>query len=132
MSSKLTRPSPLGSRALLTRILDQPNLVAAIQALPAQALGRLIDHVGLEDSGEIVALATTEQLRRIFDNDLWRSERPGKDESFDAGRFALWLEVMLEAGEEFAAGKLAELPEDLVTLALQSTFWSSTSTNWPS
>ena len=111
-------PRYAAPRQLLARILDQPNLVAAIQALPAPALGKLIDHVGLEDAGEIVALATTEQLKRIFDDDLWRSERPGKDESFDSGRFALWLEVMLEAGEEFAAQKLAELPEDLVTLAL--------------
>jgi hypothetical protein len=103
----------------LTRILEQPNLVAAIEALPAPALGKLIGHIGLEDAGEIVALATTEQLKRIFDDDLWRSERPGKDESFDADRFALWLEIMLEAGEEFAANKLAEMPEDLVTLALQ-------------
>ena len=105
-------------RQLLRRMLDEPNLVAAVQALPATALGKVIDHIGLEDAGEIVALATTEQLQRIFDDDLWRSERPGKDETFDANRFALWLEVMLEAGEEFAAQKLAELPEDLVTLAL--------------
>jgi hypothetical protein len=111
-------PRQASPQKLLSRILDQPNLVAAVQALPAQALGKLIDHVGLEDAGEIVALATTDQLRRIFDDDLWRSERPGKDETFDANRFALWLEVMLEAGEEFAAQKLAELPEDLVTLAL--------------
>ena len=116
MSPLPTRPA--APRQILTRILDQPNLVAAVQALPARALGKLIDHIGLEDAGEIVALATTEQLKSIFDDDLWRSERPGKDESFDANRFALWLEIMLEAGEEFAAHKLAELPEDLVTLAL--------------
>jgi len=103
---------------VLIRILDQPNLVGAVQALPARALGKLIEHIGLEDCGEIIALATTEQLKGIFDDDLWRSERPGKDEQFDANRFALWLEVMLEAGEEFAARKLADLPEDLVTLAL--------------
>jgi hypothetical protein len=107
-----------GTHALLSRLLDQPNLVAAVQALPAPVLGKLIQHIGLEDCGEIVALATTEQLRGIFDDDLWRSERPGKDETFDARRFALWLEIMLEAGEAFAAHKLAELPEDLVTLAL--------------
>ena len=111
-------PTPYAApRQLLTRILDQPNLVAAVQALPARALGKLIDHVGLEDCGEIVALATTQQLKGIFDEDLWRSERPGQDETFDSNRFALWLEIMLEAGEEFAAHKLAELPEDLLTLA---------------
>ena len=119
MSRSLTQNAPLGSRKLLSRILDQPNLVAAVQALPAQALGKLIEYVGLEDSGEIVTLATTEQIKGLFDDDLWRSERPGKDETFDADRFALWLEVMLEAGEEFAAQRLAELPEDLVTLAMQ-------------
>jgi hypothetical protein len=116
MSPLTTRHT--AQRDLLARVLDQPNLVAAVQALPARALGKLIDHVGLEDAGEIVALATTPQLKRIFDDDLWQSPGPGKDESFDADRFALWLEVMLEAGEEFTARKLAELPEDLVTLAL--------------
>ena len=89
-----------------------------MQSLPAAALGKLIDHVGLEDAGEIVALATTEQLRGVFDDDLWRAERPGQDETFDADRFGRWLEIMLEAGEEFAAERLVELPEDLVTLAL--------------
>lgn len=105
------------SGQLLARILDEPNLVVAVQSLPAQALGKVISHVGLEDAGEIVALATTAQLRSVFDDDLWRSPSPGRDETFDADRFTLWLEVMLEAGEEFAAAKLAELPEDLVTLA---------------
>jgi hypothetical protein len=118
MPGNVIRLAPPGSRELLARILEQPSLVAAVQALPAAALGRLINHVGLEDAGEIVALATTEQLRHVFDDDLWRSERPGQDESFDADRFALWLEIMLEAGEETAAQRLVELPEDLVTLAL--------------
>ena len=119
MVSKLTRPAPLGSRELLARILDQPNLVAAVQGLPAPVLGKLINHVGLEDAGEIVALASIEQIRRIFDDDLWRSPQPGQDETFDGARFARWLEIMLEAGEVFAASRLAELPEDFVTLALQ-------------
>lgn len=113
--ARFAQPRP---RQLLAWILEDPALVATVQALEPRVLGRLIQHVGLEDSGEIVSLATTEQLERIFDEDLWRSEEPGKDEAFDADRFALWLEVMLEAGEDFTAQKLAELPEDLVTLSL--------------
>jgi hypothetical protein len=109
------QPSP---RSLLTRILDEPDLAARIQELPPPVLGRLIDRVGLEDAGELVALATTEQIARVFDDDLWKNERPGQEERFDAGRFLVWLEVMLEAGEAFAAKRLSELPEDLVTLAL--------------
>lgn len=118
MTSAIARIPQPRPRQLLARILEDPGLVAAVQALEPRVLGRLIQHVGLEDSGDLVSLATTEQLKRIFDEDLWRSQGPGKDETFDAARFALWLEVMLEAGEDFTAQKLADLPEDLVTLAL--------------
>jgi hypothetical protein len=100
-------------------VLETPELSAQIQALPAPVLGKLIDRVGLEDAGELVALATTEQLAEIFDADLWHSAHAGQDESFDAGRFLVWLEIMLEAGERFVAERLAELPEELVTLAFQ-------------
>lgn len=108
------RPS---SRKLLARVLETPELSAQIQALPAPVLGKLINEVGLEDAGELVALATTEQLVGIFDEDLWRSARLGEDERFDSQRFLVWLEVMLEAGDAFVAERLAELPPDLVTLA---------------
>jgi hypothetical protein len=103
---------------LLTRLLEEPALVALVQGLEGAALGRLIDHVGLEDAGEIVALATTAQLEEIFDHDLWRSRSVGQDESFDPARFALWLEILLEAGEELTARKLSELDEDLLTMAI--------------
>lgn len=112
---RFTKAAP---RQLVARILEQPEVVSMVRALEPRALARLIDHVGLEDSGELVALATTEQLGRVFDEDLWRSARPGEDESFDPDRFGLWLEVMLEAGEDFVAEKLAGLPEELVLLGL--------------
>lgn len=105
-------------RRLLSRILEAPELVSMVRSLEPRALGKLVNHVGLEDAGELVALATTDQLRQVFDEDLWQSERAGVDESFDADRFALWLEVMLEGGEAFVAEKLGELPEELVTLGL--------------
>jgi hypothetical protein len=116
----LNKPQRLvqpGARNLLARILDQPQLAEQIQRLPPAVLGSLIERVGLEDAGELVALATTEQLADVFDDDLWRNERPGEEERFDAGRFLVWLEVMLEAGDAVVARKLAALPEDLVTLA---------------
>ncbi len=121
MSRPISQPAryaPPSARQLLARILETPELVSAVRALPAQALGRLINHVGLEDSGDLVALASTDQLRQVFDEDLWTSAGPGGEERFDGDRFALWLEVLLEAGEELAARKLVELPLDLVTLAL--------------
>ena len=118
MPISLAPHAPANPHALLARILEQPELVHAVQSLPPDALLRLIDRVGLADAGELIALTTTEQLRRVFDEDVWRSQRPGEDERFDPARFTLWLGVMLEAGERFVADKLAELPEDLIELAL--------------
>jgi hypothetical protein len=111
------KPRPSSSQ-LLARILETPDLAAAVQGLPAPALARLIDEVGLEDAGEIVAFASPAQLAEVFDADLWRSDQAGADERFDGGRFLVWLEVMLEAGDAFVAERLASLPEDLLALAL--------------
>ena len=46
------------SSQLLARILDAPDLGARIQRLEAPALARLIEHVGLESAGELVAFAS--------------------------------------------------------------------------
>ena len=118
MDDHAGRGAPPGSRRLLARILEEPGLVAAVRALEPRALARLIDHVGLEDSAEIVSLATTDQLVQVFDEDLWAAERPGRGERFDAARFCLWLEVLREAGDAFAADRIAALPVELVMLGL--------------
>jgi hypothetical protein len=109
------RPS---SSQILARMLEIPDLAEAVRELPAPALAKVIDAVGLEDAGEIVAFASPAQLAELFDEDLWRSERAGDDERFDGKRFLVWLDVMMEAGDAFVADRLANLPEDLVALAL--------------
>jgi len=106
------------STQLLTHILERPGLVEAVRELPGAVLGKLIDRIGLEDAGELVALASTAQLERIFDDDLWRADAAGADETFRPERFALWLRVMQEAGEEVLVQRLCELPQDLVALAV--------------
>ena len=55
-----------------------------------------------------------------FDEDLFRNARPGRREAFDPARFVTWLEVLMEAGEDVAARRFAELSEDFVTHALNS------------
>ena len=71
---------------LLGQLLEDPQLAPALRALPAPALRQVILRVGLEDAGELIALSTLDQLREVFDEDLWRSPRPGQDEVFDAAR----------------------------------------------
>lgn len=106
------------TRSLLRRLIEMPDLARTIPALPATTFAALIREVGIEDAGELVALATTEQLVRSFDEDLFRGERVGERETFDVGRFAVWLEVLLEAGDDVAAARVAELDEDFVAHAL--------------
>ena len=116
--TSLSRPRVPSSTNLLVRILERPALVAAVRELPGAVLGKLIERIGLEDAGELVALATTAQLERVFDDDLWRAERAGGDETFRPERFALWLRVMLDAGEALLVQRLCELPQELLALAV--------------
>src|SRR4029079_16047975 len=113
----MSRPQVPASTQWRMRILERPGLVAAVRELPGAVLGKLIARIGLEDAGELVAIASTAQLERIFDDDLWGPERTGGDETFRPERFALWLRVMLEAGDEALVRRLCELPPDLVALA---------------
>lgn len=87
------------------------SLLQTIGALEPAALGRVILHVGLEDCAELVALTSREQLEGLFDDDLW------PDDVFASERFALWLALMLEAGDAWTADRLTVLPQDLVRFA---------------
>jgi len=103
--------------SVLVRLLDAPDLAHRLQALPAPALREVLLEIGIEDAGELIALTSFEQLRDVFDEDLWRAPTPGADAGFDAERFALWLEVLQEAGDAFVADRLAEFSEDFLAFA---------------
>jgi hypothetical protein len=115
MAKPLLRRPLNGS--LLQQLLDDAQLARHLRALPAPVLRQVILHVGLEDAGELVALSSLEQLREVFDEDLWRSPRPGHDDDFDAARFCTWLEVLLEAGDAAVADRLAQLSEEFLFFA---------------
>jgi hypothetical protein len=91
-----------------------PHLGHVVPRLQPELLHRVIQSCGLEDCGELVALATPDQLARVFDLDLWPTVQPRLDEQFDADRFGVWLEVLVESGATMAAQKLAEMNVDLV------------------
>ena len=103
---------------LLRHIVERPELVAAVRELEGEQLAQLIARVGLEDAGEIIALASIEQLERVFDEDLFRATTLGGDEEFQPQRFGLWLHVFAEAGDEFLAERLRALPRDLLILGI--------------
>ena len=103
--------------AALARLLEAPDLARRLQSLPAAVLREALVEIGIEDASELIALTTFEQLRDVFDEDLWRSSAPGADAGFDADRFAVWLEVLREAGDAFVANRLAEFSEEFLHFA---------------
>jgi hypothetical protein len=69
MMNRLIRPTT--STTLLARLIDAPDLVRVVRAMAPSTFSALVRHIGVEDAGEIVALATTEQLVAAFDEDLF-------------------------------------------------------------
>ena len=103
---------------VLDRILESQHIAHVVPRLQPEMLHRIIQHCGLEQCGELLALATPAQLVNLFDLDLWRSSQPGTEEQFDADRFGVWLEVLVESGAAIAADKIASMDVDLVSGAL--------------
>lgn len=103
---------------LLNQLLNLPQLVQNIQALPPEKFHLIITEIGLEDSGELVSLATAAQLQELFDIDLWTGHTPGDAEQFDSQRFMRWFEILLEAGESVLLEKVMKMDEELLFLGL--------------
>jgi len=102
----------------LRRLLDHPRLDRLVPQLAPETLHRLIQQGGLRASGDLIALATPEQLTAVLDVDLWGSAHPGLDDQFDVDRFGEWLEVLADTGEAVAARVVAALDERLVLAGL--------------
>jgi hypothetical protein len=81
------------SRPLLDRLLNTPDLAKLVPYRQPEVLHRVIQCCGLE----------------------WRVRRQGGDEEFDADRFGVWLEVLMQSGAGVAAQKLMGLDIALVT-----------------
>lgn len=109
--------------SFLQRLLKDPQLPEKVSTMSSGELMRIIQDVGLEDSGEVIALASTKQIELLFDVDLWRAKEPGADDVFDPERFGTWLEVLLELGGKKAAEKISEMDEDFLVLAFSSLAW---------
>jgi len=108
----------LDSHGLLERVLSSSDVALVVPRLSPEVLHRVVQRCGLEDCGELLALATPEQLAGVLDLDVWRADQPGLDERFDANRFGVWIETLVESGADAAADIVARMDVDLVTAAL--------------
>jgi|TARA_Y100000310_G_scaffold35292_1_gene33360 hypothetical protein len=106
----------ISKSGLLQKLQDSPQLPALIENLQPPVLHKLIRRIGLQDSGDIIALATTNQLKEILEVELWQNQKPGAAEMLDSDQFLSWLAVWNEIGSSFTATKLYELGDDFLVL----------------
>jgi hypothetical protein len=97
-------------------LLAQPTLPFLLQAIPAPTLYQSLMHHGLEDSVEIVEWLRGKQLLQVLDLDIWESASGNHIEDIAAPRFCQWLRVWLEIGKDFAAERVLDLEEEVLTL----------------
>ena len=108
----------LGSRGLIDRMLGSSDLAIVVPRLSPELLHRVVQRCGLEECGELLALATAEQLAGVLDLDVWHADKPGLDEEFDAERYGVWIETLVEGDTRSAAEIVSRLDVDLVAAAL--------------
>lgn len=112
------RPIDDAASRLLQTLQDNPALPALLRNLQPAALARLVDRIGLNDAGEVMALAPTQKLLQALDESLWKSPQPGVAEMFDAGELVNWLEAWNDSGATFVAERLAAMTDEYRALCL--------------
>lgn len=103
---------PRGARRI-DALLAEDDAPAAVAALAPSEIFELVHEVGFEDAGELIALATPEQLQGCFDFESW-----DKDEFLPAA-FRPWLTVLLDLGFEKVGQVWAGLDPEARMLFLQ-------------
>ncbi|GBD26131.1 hypothetical protein HRbin30_01460 [bacterium HR30] len=108
--SEMAHPG-LPARARLERLLEHPRAAEIVAQLPVQEVYYLVKEIGLADAGELLALASPEQVQGCLDLDVWDKDR------LDITRLRPWFEVMLE---EFLPNRMLRVLEglDIELLAL--------------
>ena len=102
---------PRGVRRM-EALLESSDPAGAVAALSVPDFYFLVKEVGLADAGELVALATPEQIRGCLDLEMWDRDRVQLDAA------APWLSSLLEAGPEKVAEAWAGLDPELRALFL--------------
>ena len=75
----------------LDRILDSPQPAAIIHSFPEEDFYFLINDIGLEDSLQLLSLASDKQLEYILDIEVWEKDRIG------INNVTKWLDLFFRA-----------------------------------
>jgi hypothetical protein len=93
---------------LLDALTEPANAAACVQTLPSEDLHRYLFEVGLEDAETVLALANGEQVRALFDFELWDKS------DLSLSRLDVWLFALLRSGEETLYQRVLDLDDSLL------------------
>lgn len=105
----LARSQP--PRHRLDVILSDPAAASLVPRLPVEDFYYLVKDLGIDDAGELLALASADQLRGCIDFDVWERDR------VVSSRLLRWLRVL---ADELLPGRFARAIQavDIEVLAL--------------
>jgi hypothetical protein len=99
-------------RKRLDLLMDDPLAASLVPRIPVEEFYYLVRAVGLEDSIDVLRLASTEQLQGCLDLDLWDRDR------LSTPRVLAWLEVLAELSPSVLARTIHALDIELIALVL--------------
>ncbi|MBK7195768.1 MAG: hypothetical protein IPH80_25075 [Myxococcales bacterium] len=110
LRAQLTAPR---GRARVEALLERPDAADAVAALAPNALHELVTAVGMADAGELLALATPEQVQGCLDLEVWDRDR------IELSQARPWVATLLELGFEKVGQVWAGLDAEWRALYLQ-------------
>lgn len=110
-------PRSPDARQLVRAMTESAALPAFVQRINPHTLKHLVDDVGLEDAGALIAHVSNRQLVHLLDETLWTGARPGDPDKLSVAELLRWLDLWNGLGKGFVADKLYELGDDFCALA---------------
>ena len=112
----LNPPNPK-ARQLIETMSSSVVAPDFVRKIDPHTLKSLVDDVGLEDAGALIAHVSNRQLVHLLDETLWTGARPGDPDKLSVAELLRWLDLWNGLGSGFVADKLYELGDDFCALA---------------
>lgn len=98
---------------LLDAMLTPINAQACIQSLPVEDLHRHIFAIGLDDAGQLLTLASGEQIKALLDIEIWQDHLP------NLARLDHWLNTLKRADGEIMYQRMQEMDDELLAWVMK-------------
>jgi len=103
----------LSGMRLLDAMIEPLNARACVQSLPVEDLHRHLFSIGLEDAGELLKLASGEQVKALLDIDVWDDCSPS------LARLDMWLGALMRADGDIMYQRMQEMDDELLAWLMQ-------------